>query len=88
MIEILNFYELILSDINIISLIFKQLEESFNEKQVKDISYIINEIETKSERLPERFISSYLKFMQNLIFKNILNHEKQVKYVYFLLAFI
>ena len=80
MIEILNFYELLLSDINKSSLIFKQLVQSFNEKQIKDISYVINEIDSKSERLPERFISSYLKFMQDLLLKEVLNHDKQVMF--------
>ena len=80
MIEILNFYELLLSDINKSSLIFKQLVQSFNEKQIKDLSYVINEIDSKSERLPERFISSYLKFMQDLLLKEVLNHDKQVMF--------
>lgn len=77
-IEILNLYERLMLTLNSKNSIIKHMQQSFDEKQIKDLANIINEIENKFERLPDRFINTYLKFIQSLIFKDILDHDRQV----------
>ena len=83
MIETLNLFEIIIFDVKD-KYLLKKISDTFSVKEIKDLCFIILEIETKSERLPERFIHAYLKFIQCILSKEILDHEKQV----FILCFI
>lgn len=76
MIEIFIFYEILIVDINDDELT-KLIASTLNDKEIKEFSFIINEIEHKTERLPERFVTAFMKFLQVILLKNILDINKQ-----------
>lgn len=78
MIEILSGFEMLITEIKHNEAI-EDIRTSIQEKEIKDLATVINEIETKSEHMPERFINSFIKYFQIIVFNEILDYNKQVK---------